>query len=57
MKNTPLGINPGIYEYKRSIGEYKNRIHLRLEKDGYGVLLINANQLFHFNPTAALMAF
>ena len=37
MKNTPLGINPGIYEYKRSIGEYKNRIHLRLEKRGYQV--------------------
>ena len=57
MKNMPLGINPGIYEYKRTIGEFKNRIHLRMEKDGYGVLLINANQLFHFNPSAALMAF
>jgi len=57
VKNMPLGINPGIYEYKRTIGEFKNRIHLRMEKDGYGVLLINANQLFHFNPSAALMAF
>lgn len=57
VKNRPLGINPGIYEYKRTIGEFKNRIHLRLEEDGYGVLLINANQLFHFNPSAALMAF
>ena len=57
MKNMPIGVNPGIYEYKRVIGEYKNRIHLRLEKDGYGVLLINANHLYHFNPSAALMAF
>jgi len=53
----PLEIIPGIYEYKRTIGDYKNRIHLRLEDDGHGVLLINANQLFHFNPSAALMAF
>jgi len=57
MKNMPLGIKPGTYEYKRTEGEYKNRIHLRLEKDGYGVLLINANQLYHFNPSASLMAF
>jgi hypothetical protein len=57
MKNMPSGIKPGIYEYKRIEGEYKNRIHLRLEKDGHGVLLINANQLYHFNPSAALMAF
>ena len=57
MKNMPLGIKPGTREYKRAEGEYKNRIHLRLEKDGYGVLLINANQLYHFNPSAALMAF
>ena len=57
MKNTPLGIKPGTYEYKRNVGEYKNRIHLRLEKDGYSVLLINANQLYYFNPSASLMAF
>jgi hypothetical protein len=56
MKNMPSGIKPGIYEYKRIEGEYKNRIHLRLEKDGHGVLLINANRLYHFNPSAALMA-
>ena len=57
MKSMPFGIKPGTHEYKRTEGEYKNRIHLRLEKDGYGVLLINANQLYHFNPSASLMAF
>ena len=57
MKNMPLGIKPGTHEYKRAEGEYKNRIHLRLEKDGHGVLIINANQLYHFNQSAALMAF
>ncbi|MCD6356301.1 MAG: hypothetical protein J7L66_03350, partial [Anaerolineaceae bacterium] len=47
----------GIYEYKHTQGEYKKRIHLRIEKDGYGVLLINASQMYHFNPSASLMAF
>ncbi|MCJ7625415.1 MAG: radical SAM protein, partial [Anaerolineaceae bacterium] len=49
-------IDSGIFEYKLNIGEYKNRIHLRIEEDGHGVLLVNANQLYHFNPSAALMA-
>ncbi|MCJ7626640.1 MAG: radical SAM protein, partial [Anaerolineaceae bacterium] len=49
-------IDSGIIEYKMSIGEYKNRIHLRIEEDGHAVLLVNANQLYHFNPSAALMA-
>ena len=52
-----LDIKPGTHEYKRTKGEFKKHIHLRLENDGNGVLLINASQLFHFNPSAALMAF
>ena len=56
MKTMQNKINVGIFEYKLTIGEYKNRIHLRIEEDGHGVLLVNANQLYHFNPSAALMA-
>ena len=51
-----MQINAGIFEYKFNDGEYKNRIHLRIDTDGHGVLLVNANQMYHFNPSAALMA-
>jgi radical SAM protein with 4Fe4S-binding SPASM domain len=48
----------GIYHFVREeAGSGKSRIHLRLEEDGHGLLLVNANRAFHFNPTAAYMAF
>jgi len=56
VKNKHNKISSGIFEYKKSIGEFKNRIHLRIDADGHGVLLVNANQLYHFNPSAAMMA-
>ena len=57
MKTTQFLIPPGTTEYKRQAGDYKNRIHLRIESDGNSVLLINANRIYHFNPSATLMAF
>lgn len=47
---------PGIYHYLRSADDQKKRIHLRIDPDGYATLLINANNIYHFNPSAALMA-
>ena len=35
----------------------KSRIHLRLDPDGHGTLIVNANRILHLNPTAALMAY
>ena len=46
----------GIYHYLRESGESKKRIHLRVDGDGSGVLIINASRMYHFNPSAALMA-
>ena len=46
----------GIYHYLRQSGESKKRIHLRLENDGSAVMIINASRMYHFNPSAALMA-
>jgi radical SAM protein with 4Fe4S-binding SPASM domain len=40
----------------RQAGEEKSRIHLRLDPDGAGTLIINANRILHLNPTAAMMA-
>ncbi len=45
-----------IYAYRyESEGEH-SRVHLRLDPDGNGTLIVNANRVTHLNPTAALMA-
>ena len=48
---------PGVYHYRREAVDEKSRIHLRLDPDGHGTLIINANRILHLNPTAALMAY
>jgi radical SAM protein with 4Fe4S-binding SPASM domain len=48
---------PGLYHYRRENSEEKSRIHLRLDPDGHGTLIVNANRILHLNPTAALMAY
>jgi radical SAM protein with 4Fe4S-binding SPASM domain len=55
----PKIANPkqGLYHYLRQNGEEKSRVHLRLDEDGHGTLIVNANRIMHLNPTAALMAY
>ena len=55
----PKNENPrsGVYHYRRENPGEKSRIHLRLDPDGHGTLIINANRILHLNPTAALMAY
>src|SRR5690606_2041484 len=46
-------LEPGIYHYQtppEAAPQY--RLHLRVEKDGRGVLLINAAKIIHLNQTA-----
>lgn len=49
---------PGLYTYQ-SPPESENpyRLHLRIEKDGSGILVINASTVLHLNQTAAEYAF
>ena len=47
----------GLFHYKHETDMEKSRIHLRLDPDGHGTLMINANQIMHLNPTATLMAY
>ena len=47
----------GVYHFEKKSLQSRSRIHLRVEADGNGLLLVNANQAFHLNPTATLMAF
>ena len=49
--------SPSLYHYLRENETEKSRIHLRLDKDGHGTLVVNANRVMHLNPTAALMAY
>ena len=46
----------GLYHYLRETEQEKSRIHLRVDPDGTGTLIVNANRIMHLNPTAALMA-
>ena len=47
----------GLHHYVRENEQEKSRIHLRIDADGHGTLIVNANRILHLNPTAALMAY
>lgn len=48
---------PGVFHYLRENEAGKARLHLRLEPDGSGLLLVNASRAYHLNPSAAYMAY
>ncbi|MGD8625510.1 MAG: hypothetical protein PVJ34_13310, partial [Anaerolineae bacterium] len=46
-------LSPGIYHYQTPPDAAQQyRLHLRVEGDGHGVLLINAARVLHLNQTA-----
>ena len=47
----------GLYHYRIEDVDEKSRVHLRLDPDGHGTLIVNANRIMHLNPTAALMVY
>ncbi|MFW5713646.1 MAG: radical SAM protein [Brevefilum sp.] len=49
--------DPGIYHFPREENGGKTRIHLRIDPDGSGLLIINANRVVQLNPSAASMAY
>ncbi len=48
---------PGLYHYQRQQAGERSRIHLRIDHDQNGMLLVNASRVLHLNPTAAYMAY
>ncbi len=46
----------GLYHYVHENELEKSRIHLRIDPDGTGTLIVNASSVMHLNPTAAFMA-
>ncbi len=45
-----------LFHYRFEQEGEQSRIHLRLDADGSGTLIVNANRIMHLNPTAAWMA-
>lgn len=56
-KNSPNLPTTGIYHFEQQKDHSKNRIHLRVENDGNGLLLVNAARAYHLNPSATAMAY
>ena len=47
----------GLHHYVHQSGDERSRIHLRIDPDGSGALIINASRILHLNPMAVLMAY
>jgi radical SAM protein with 4Fe4S-binding SPASM domain len=53
-RSKPLA--PGLYHYRGQQDGQFFRLHLRIEPDARGVLVINASKILHLNQTAAELA-
>lgn len=56
IKPNYLRLEPGLYHFAREDKEGKARMHLRIDPDGCGILMVNASRVVQLNPTAAQMA-
>jgi organic radical activating enzyme len=50
-------LTAGIYTTQSSEDEPAYRLHLRMQPDGTGILVVNASTVLHLNPTATEFAF
>ncbi len=55
-KSQIVNLKSGLYHYLRENADEKSRIHLRVDPDGNGTLIVNASSVMHLNPTATFMA-
>jgi len=53
----PPRIKDDLYGFRRIDGSRKTRLHLRVDPDGTGTLVINASSILHLNPTACSIAY
>ena len=49
--------SPGLYHYLYQAEGENSRVHLRIDEDHRGILLVNASRVLHLNETAAFMAY
>ena len=50
-------LTEGIYQYDFADSVSKSRVHLRVDPDLSGLLVVNASRIVHLNPSALYMAF
>ncbi len=51
-------LNPGMYSYNAPAGsEFPYRLHLRIDANGDGILILNASTVLHLNQTATEFAY
>ena len=55
-KSETANLKSGLYHYLHEDVDEKSRIHLRVDPDGNGTLIVNASSVMHLNPTATFMA-
>jgi radical SAM protein with 4Fe4S-binding SPASM domain len=48
---------PGLFHFDYQGNGERSRVHLRIDPDKSGLLVVNASRIMHLNPTATLMAF
>lgn len=53
---TLFPLRSGLYTYRYESEGEKSQLHLRVDAQGNSTLLVNASRIYHFNPTATLMA-
>jgi radical SAM protein with 4Fe4S-binding SPASM domain len=49
--------SPGLYHYQYQGEGETSRVHLRIDADRHGILLVNASRVLHLNETATFMAY
>jgi radical SAM protein with 4Fe4S-binding SPASM domain len=48
---------PGVYHFYFNENGEKSRVHLRVDPDNSGLLIVNASRIIHLNSTALFMAY
>jgi radical SAM protein with 4Fe4S-binding SPASM domain len=56
-RQAALMVKSGLYTFDINEQNSKSRIHLRIDEDGSGLLVVNASRVVHLNPSAMQMAY
>ena len=56
QRSTINGPSSGLHHYLHENLDEKSRIHLRVDPDSSGILIVNASSVMHLNPSATFMA-
>ena len=54
---TPVPLSAGAHQATIDINGKPYRLHLRIEDEGKGILILNASTILHLNPTATEIAY